>query len=52
MPAVNVREQQNAVAIHTSAVILNATPLERRSKGLSIAVFPSSAPPSAFFYLL
>jgi hypothetical protein len=38
MPAVNVREQQNATEIHTSAVILNATPLERRSKGLSLAV--------------
>jgi replication factor A1 len=51
MPAVNVREQQNATAIRTDAVILNATPLERRSKGHSLAVFASSTPPSAFVFI-
>jgi replication factor A1 len=49
MPAINVREQHNATAIRTSAVILNATPLERHSRGQSLTVFTTSALSFAFF---
>jgi hypothetical protein len=49
MPAINVREQQNATAICTSATILNATPLERHSKGQSMTIFTSSTTQFTFF---
>jgi hypothetical protein len=49
MPIVNVREHQNVKAIHTSAIILNATTLEHHNKGQSLVVLTSFAPPFAFF---
>jgi hypothetical protein len=52
MPIVNVREHQNVKAIHTSAIILNATTLEHHNKGQSLIVLTSFAPPFAFFYLM